>query len=149
MGRMQRDKGARAERELLALLTDDLALDRPLRRNLAQPRGGGADAELDALPGWAIECKNQARLERPTWWRQAIVQARRAGPAVRPVLFYRIPRKRGLPLREAWRAVVELDLLPQRLLAPRDRVPGPPSGIEIPYDEAVGLIAALILCEAS
>ena len=41
MGKMQRNKGANAERELLSLLNDGLGLN--LTRNLTQTREGGAD----------------------------------------------------------------------------------------------------------
>ena len=92
-----RRKGARAELELFGLLSAGLGLGLPLRRQLAAARDGGSDAqEHDALPTWAIEVKNVDQLARPTWWRQAIVQAEREG---RHVVFggRRKPERPGDP----------------------------------------------------
>lgn len=87
MGRMQRAKGAAAEREFLRLLGGELG--QALTRNLAQTREGGADCIV--VKGWAIEIKRQERLSRPTWWRQACVQAERIG--VQPMLAWRRSRE--------------------------------------------------------
>lgn len=147
MSRMSRNKGIKAELELFKLLSADLMLNTPLARNLAQTRrGGGADAERDALPGWAIECKNVAQLSRPSWWRQAITQAEDRGGKTRPVLFYRRRRKPGQAERDAWAAVIEAELMPGTLVAPNDRVPGPPAGVAVSYADAVAIMAAMKLC---
>ena len=84
MGKMQRTKGATAERELLKLLSDGLGLN--LTRNLLQTREGGADC--DDLEGYALEIKRHETLQLATWWRQAVEQA---GDKV-PVLAYRQSR---------------------------------------------------------
>jgi hypothetical protein len=83
MGRMSRNKGARGEREFLAMLGAELG--EMLTRNLQQTRGGGADCLM--VKGWAIEVKRCESLSRPTWWRQAVEQAEREG--VQPMLAYR------------------------------------------------------------
>ena len=93
MGRMSRDKGAKAERELLKLLGDELGV--LLQRNIQQTRAGGADC-LE-LKGFAVEIKRQERLSRPAWWMQACEQGQRVGSE--PILFYRRNR-------EAWSALI-------------------------------------------
>jgi Holliday junction resolvase len=95
MSAMQRNKGSRGERELLALLSDELGI--VITRNLQQTRSGGADA-LD-VPGWAIEVKRQETLSIASWWAQAARQANDLQR--RPVLFYRQSRR-------PWKAVVDL-----------------------------------------
>ncbi|MBU2827587.1 MAG: putative PDDEXK endonuclease [Acidithiobacillus ferriphilus] len=95
MSASQRSKGSRGERELFALLTEQLGVT--VTRNLSQTRGGGADA-LD-VPGWAIECKRQESLSLASWWNQATRQAEQTGR--KPALFYRRSRK-------PWRAVLDL-----------------------------------------
>ena len=88
MARMQRAKGQRGERELLALITKLLA-DRghelTLHRNHAQTECGGADC-LD-IPGVALEVKRQENIQIASWWRQAISQAKATSRL--PVLGYR------------------------------------------------------------
>ena len=66
MGKMQRNKGAQAERELFALLTDGLGLN--ITRNLVQTRAGGADT-ID-IPGVALEVKRHEVLQIGSWWEQ-------------------------------------------------------------------------------
>ena len=95
MSASQRNKGATAERELFALLTEQLGVS--VTRNLTQTRGGGADA-LD-VPGWAIECKRCEALSIASWWTQATRQAEQTGR--KPALFYRQSRR-------PWRAVLDL-----------------------------------------
>jgi hypothetical protein len=139
-----RRKGARAELELFGLLSAGLGPGLPLRRQLAAARDGGSDAqEHDALPTWAIEVKNVDQLARPTWWRQAIVQAEREGRE--PVLFYRRPLRRGCALATAWTAVVPLELAEAvfgRPLVQPERVPGPPTGCVLSFAQAVRLMKA-------
>ena len=106
MSASQRNKGSRGERELFALLTEQLGVT--VTRNLTQTRGGGADA-LD-VPGWAIECKRQEALSIASWWSQATRQAEATGR--KPALFYRQSRK-------PWRAVLDLHhIAPQTFTAP-------------------------------
>ena len=93
MSAMGRNKGARAEREVLKLLGQELGV--LLERNLSQTRGGGADC-LE-VKGWAIEIKRQESLSRPTWWRQAVEQAEKVG--AEPMLLY---RRNG----EKWQAFI-------------------------------------------
>lgn len=95
-GRRSRNKGARGEREFLALLGEELG--GMLTRNLQQTREGGADCLC--VKGWAIEVKRCESLSRPAWWRQAVEQAARLG--VQPMLAYRRSR-------EPWRVWVEPD----------------------------------------
>ncbi len=93
MGAMQRRKGAAAERELFALLTEELGL--PVTRNLTQSRRlGGADS-LD-IQGWAIEVKRQEKESLNRWWQQTLEQA---PTGTRPILFYRASR-------QPWRALI-------------------------------------------
>ena len=67
MGKYQRDKGSRSERELCALLRDSLGID--VRRNLGQERDSGNDIDL---PGFAVEVKRRARIAGVyDWLRQA------------------------------------------------------------------------------
>ncbi len=94
MSAKQRNKGASAERELFALLSDLLGFE--VRRNIAQARAGGADG-LD-VPGWAIECKRCEALAIAAWWQQACRQADAMNR--KPVLFYR-------QSRHPWLAVVD------------------------------------------
>ena len=94
MGRMSRTKGARGERQFLALLGEELG--EMLTRNLQQTREGGADCLC--VKGWAIEVKRCETLSRPAWWRQAVEQANRLG--VQPMLAYRRSR-------EPWRVWIE------------------------------------------
>ena len=88
-----RAKGARREREALALLQE--LIGRELSRNLAQAREGGADC-ID-LPGWAIEVKGSERfLSR--WFDQAKMQAK---PDELPAVMWKQNRR-------PWRVFVEL-----------------------------------------
>lgn len=109
MSRMQRTKGAGAERELCGLIRDELGVR--LVRNLEQSRRGGhdlivADDETGpvavALARFALEVKRHSQASPGTiaaWWRQAEEQGIRAGLV--PALAYRADR---LP----WRFVLPL-----------------------------------------
>jgi len=88
-----RRKGARGERDLLALLGTLLGV--PLRRRLGAARDGGADS-LD-VPGWCIEIKYAERW-LAAYWSQAVRQAEQRRS--RPVLFWRASRR-------PWRAFVD------------------------------------------
>ena len=103
MGKMQRTKGASAEREVSALIRDLTGWD--VRRKV---RNHSDDTDLDGAPGWAPEVKRHKGATRATirgWWDQAVGQA---GESL-PVLFYRTDR-------DQWRAVwpVALSLVSQR-----------------------------------
>ena len=94
MGRMSREKGAKAERELASLLCEHLG---DVTRNLAQTRDGGHD--LIGVGPFAVEVKRRERLDIAGWWRQACGQANESGLV--PALAYRQSRK-------PWRFVVPL-----------------------------------------
>jgi Holliday junction resolvase len=93
MAKASRDKGARAERELCKLLSDELGIE--VRRNVDQARAGGADCLM--VPGYAIEVKRREMLARPTWWKQACEQAQKVN--AEPCVFYR-------QSRQPWRALM-------------------------------------------
>jgi hypothetical protein len=85
-----RRKGATGERELFALLSDELGTI--VKRRLDAPREGGADS-LD-VPGWSIECKRYARATNADitgWWLQTIGQT--IDSDRKPVLIYRLDRQ--------------------------------------------------------
>ncbi|HDS1550721.1 TPA: hypothetical protein QEK98_002976 [Stenotrophomonas maltophilia] len=106
-GAYSRNRGARAERELCALLREYLGVEATRQyKQYAQAQHG----DIEELIGpYLIECKNQARITLGPWWEQAraAAQARKAVPCVA----YRLPN-RGLydrwrfvvPLNEAWSA---------------------------------------------
>lgn len=95
MGAASRRKGAAGERELIALLRERLGDLPELRRNLDQPRDGGADLRI---AGHAIEVK-RAEQFRSSWIDQADAQA---GGDV-PVVAWR--RNGG-----RWRLLLVMDL---------------------------------------
>jgi Holliday junction resolvase len=95
VSRMQRDKGARGEREVFGLLSDMLGTI--VRRNVDQARQGGADGI--EIPGWAIEVKRWEREELGVWWLQCLDQARKANRE--PALIWRASR-------QPWRVMVDL-----------------------------------------
>lgn len=94
-GRQSRDKGARGERELFALLSDRLG--HIVTRNLSQTRDAGCDSL--SVPGFAIECKRVESAFQNAWMAQAIASTR-PGHEI-PVVFYRASRQ---PWRAAFRA---------------------------------------------
>lgn len=112
-GRKSRNKGARGERELFALLEERLG--RVVHRNLSQTRDAGCDTL--SIPGFAVEVKRQECEYKPAWMQQA-VSATKAGHEL-PVVFFRRSRH---PWRAAFRmsdllkcaaytgvAIIELD----------------------------------------
>jgi len=70
MGRMQRDKGARAENQLASMLSGDLGLT--IKRTLGQARDGGADILLGPF---AVQCKHAAKASIKAWWQQTCADA--------------------------------------------------------------------------
>ena len=100
MSKMQRTKGQTGEREVCAILRQELGME--VHRNWqAQSAGGGADI---VLPGWAIEVKRAKVLRIGPWWTQAAIQAQASG--LMPLLVYR-------PDRGSWVARMSLfDLRP-------------------------------------
>lgn len=138
MSKMQRTKGAAAERELARLIDEHLGVR--LERNLSQSRSGGHDLTLAdpedanpvarALAGFAIECKRHSRATPGLlrqWWRQAVEQAQRA--SMTPVLAYREDRA-------DWRLIVPLATLCPTL--------GVWDDIELTADVSLPAFAALV-----
>lgn len=93
-GKTSRNKGARGERELFALLSDRLGF--AVTRNLGQTRDAGCDTL--SIPGFTIECKRVESGFQAGWMAQAVA-AMRAGFET-PVVFYRRSR---CPWRAAFR----------------------------------------------
>lgn len=96
-GRSSRLKGQRGERALANELSDLLGLT--LKRRV---RNRAEDDDIDDLPGFSVEVKNQAVLSVGAWWKQTVSQAATKNKI--PVLFYKVPRK-------GFRAVVSLSRL--------------------------------------
>lgn len=84
MGAAERRKGAAAERELAALLTDSLGVQ--VRRKLGAARDGGDDIQVAR---YRIEAKNHARLALPEWLRQAEASCTEPGDV--PIVAFRRP----------------------------------------------------------
>jgi len=87
VGKMSRDKGARAEREVKDMHNDffeRIGYAIRLERNQMQTLNGGYD--LVGLTFLAIEVKMQETFSLPAWWKQTLEQAR---PGQYPILFYR------------------------------------------------------------
>lgn len=105
MGKMQRTKGACGERELAALLYDELGIQ--FERNLHQYQAAG---ELDLAPkpgqpqvGFAIEVKRREEEALNQWW----IEAHEKDHGKPVMVFYRRSR-------QPWRALVDLnDLMPE------------------------------------
>lgn len=101
MAKMQRDKGARGERELFGLLSEELGT--VVRRNLTQTRDSGSDSL--SIPGFSIEVKRQETPFRRAWWDQVNATRHQNGGVI-PILFYR-------QSRHPWTAVFDLaDIYP-------------------------------------
>lgn len=121
-GKMSRDKGKRAEREVVRELQP--VLDRiaarhgidaeRLKRNTMQSDGGGFD--IHGIRWMAPEVKHHETFALNSWWKQTVEQA---SPTQEPVLFY---RKNNVKFRvrmfvdarfgpcEAPRIVVDIDM---------------------------------------
>lgn len=96
MAKMQREKGARGERELFALLSEQLGV--VVQRNLVQTRDSGCDSL--SIPGFSIEVKRHETPFRNAWWEQAEATRLQNGGVI-PLLFYRQSRR-------PWTAVFDL-----------------------------------------
>ena len=102
-GAFSRNKGARNERELCALLRDNLGGD--YNRNLKQYQKT-QEGDIEQLVGpYLIESKAHATLNLKSWWQQILTAASKhpAGPI--PCLAYKVPRKGWrfrVPLPQAW-----------------------------------------------
>lgn len=95
-GRASRNKGAAAERELAAILANELGVT--VKRKLGQSREGGDDIQIDH---YRLEVKRREALRIDDWCKQIEAAAE---PGEWPIVVY---RRSGQP----WRAVVPLDLL--------------------------------------
>lgn len=99
MGKLSRNKGNEAERQVIKLLqplVDDayrvmresgykVGTVPQLQRNTLQSDKGGFD--IAGLPWTAIEVKDHKVLAVPEWWRQCTAQAEKA--QAEPILIYR------------------------------------------------------------
>jgi len=92
-GRASRDKGARAEREIVHLIHDELGVE--CRRGM-QSRSGDDEADVIGLPGWHFEVKRCEQLAINKWLAQAESDAH--DDEVPVVLFRRS--------NQPWRAIV-------------------------------------------
>ena len=72
-----RAKGASAERELCAILTDEMGTT--VQRQLGAARDGGDDVKLKP---WSIECKRQERIQLQKWWAQAVENSGNQKPMI-------------------------------------------------------------------
>jgi Holliday junction resolvase len=100
-GARSRNKGARGEREVCALLRDNLGGE--FSRLLKQYQQGQL-ADIEQLVGpYSLEVKNCAKTELKSWWQQTVAAATKRGAV--PCLVYKIPRKGWrfrVPLPQAW-----------------------------------------------
>lgn len=79
MGKSQRNKGARGEREVASILAE--ALNLPARRGVAQCRAGSDAADVEGTPWW-VEVKIGARPNIVAAMRQAVTSADARPPVV-------------------------------------------------------------------
>lgn len=104
MSKMQRDKGARGERAVVAYLRQNGYPD--ARRYLAGD--GRQPGDIDAIPGVSLEVKNQAAYAISAWVAQAVEEA---GPRTPVVVMH--PAKVALDDVGNWWAVMRVsDFLP-------------------------------------
>lgn len=110
-GRKSRDKGARAEREFIRDVQENLGVK--LGRNFKQ-WGESQEGDTDPLGIYLPEIKSQASLCLKPWWAQAWRQANKRG--LLPLLAVKVERKGWLyvvPMREVidtqhnWRESLE------------------------------------------
>ena len=90
MGANSRTKGATFERQVAAMIREQLGFD--CKRNLEQYQAGGDD--LSGVPGWSIECKRYATCvpsNIKAFWQQCEAQA--AAKGARPVLIVKQDRQ--------------------------------------------------------
>lgn len=100
-GARSRNKGARGEREVCALLRDNLGGE--FSRLLKQYQQSQL-SDIEQLVGpYSLEVKNCAKTELKAWWQQTVQAATKRGAV--PCLVYKIPRKGWrfrVPLPQAW-----------------------------------------------
>jgi len=124
MGRGERDKGSRGQREAMALI---VGFGGVVHRGA---QGGAHDADPDLrveFGRWklAVEVKRRERLDLPGWWRQAVGYAAAGGEDVLPVVMWRRSREEWLA---AVRAGTLMGLL-GRLARAEDLLAGTLGGI--------------------
>ena len=95
MSKTERDKGARGQREAMALI---VGFGGVVHRGA---QGGAHDADPDLrveFGRWklAVEVKRRERLDLPGWWRQAEGYAAAGGEDVLPVVMWRRSREEWL-----------------------------------------------------
>ena len=123
MGKTERDKGGRGQREAMALI---VGFGGVVHRG-AQGGANDADPDLRVEFGrWklAVEVKRRERLNLGAWWRQAVGYAA-GGEDVAPVVMWRRSR-------EEWMAAVRAETLMgllRRLARAEDLLAGTPGGI--------------------
>lgn len=100
-GRRSREKGARGEREVCALLRDNLGGE--FNRLLKQYQQSQL-SDIEQLVGpYSLEVKNCATLNLKAWWHQAVTAADKRGAI--PCLAYKLARKGWkfvVPMPQAW-----------------------------------------------
>ena len=102
-GAFSRNKGARAERELCALLRDNLGgtFNRLLKQYQQSQLG-----DIEQLVGpYLIECKAHNTLSLRPWWQQACAAASAHPDRPQPCVAYKVMRKGWrflVPLPQAW-----------------------------------------------
>jgi Holliday junction resolvase len=100
-GAKSRNKGARGEREICALLRDNLGGE--FNRLLKQYQQSQL-ADIEQLVGpYSLEVKNCASLNLKSWWQQTVRAASKRD--AQPCLAYKVPRKGWrfrVPLPQAW-----------------------------------------------
>jgi len=103
VGAFSRNKGARNERELCALLRDNLGGD--YCRNLKQFQKS-QEGDIEQLVGpYLVESKAHATLNLKSWWQQILTAASKHPAAPIPCLAYKVPRKGWrfrVPIPQAW-----------------------------------------------
>lgn len=92
-GKGKRMKGQVGERELAAILSDELGI--VIKRNLGQAREGGDDITIGQF---RIEAKRQEKIQIEAWWEQVKAAT---GPGEIPVLAFRRSRN-------PWKVVLDL-----------------------------------------
>jgi Holliday junction resolvase len=102
-GAFSRNKGARAERELCAMLRDNLG--GAYCRNLKQYQKS-QEGDIEQLVGpYLIESKAHATLSLKPWWQQIITAAAKHPEKPVPCLAYKVARKGWkfvVPIPQAW-----------------------------------------------
>jgi len=96
MGKGERDKGGRGQREAMALI---VGFGADVVHRGAQGGAHDADPDLRVEFGrWklAVEVKRRERLDLPGWWRQAVGYAAAGGEDVLPVVMWRRSREEWL-----------------------------------------------------